>query len=60
MNIGYEDDDLKPYVEPCTDNSDHIRIGNNRVGAFLCQMLQNSLPIATSEVPYRLGGWMGT
>ena len=37
MNIGYEDDDLKPYVEPSADNSDHIRIGNSRVGAFLCQ-----------------------
>ena len=59
MNIGYEDDDLKPYVEPSADNSDHIRIGNNRVGAFLCQMLQISLPIATSKVPYELGGWSG-
>jgi len=27
MNIGYEDDDLKPYVEPSPDNNDPIRIG---------------------------------
>ncbi len=42
MNIGYEDDDLKPYIEPTADISDHIRIGNTRVGAFLCQTLQIS------------------
>ena len=28
MNIGYEDDDLKPFVEPTQDNSDPVRIGN--------------------------------
>ena len=28
MNISYEDDDLKPYVEPQPDNSDPSRIGN--------------------------------
>lgn len=42
MNIGYEDDDLKPYIEPSADNSDHIRIGNNRVGAFLCHFFTYS------------------
>ena len=28
MNIGYEDDDLRPFVEPTQDNSDPVRIGN--------------------------------
>ena len=48
MNIGYEDDDLKPYIEPSADNSDHIRIGNSQVGAFLSLMLQISFAFATS------------
>ncbi len=42
MNIGYEDDDLKPYSEPTADINDHIRIGNTRVGAFHCHLLQVS------------------
>lgn len=28
MNIGYEDDELKPYVEPPPDINDPVRIGN--------------------------------
>ena len=28
MNIGYEDDDLKPFIEPTQDNNDSVRIGN--------------------------------
>lgn len=27
MNVGYEDDELKPYVEPEPDFKDHKRIG---------------------------------
>jgi len=27
MNIGYEDDELKPYVEPLRDFADSFRIG---------------------------------
>lgn len=28
MNIGYEDDDLKPFVEPSQDYNDPVKIGN--------------------------------
>ena len=28
MNIGYEDDELRPYIEPTRDYNDPIRIGN--------------------------------
>ena len=28
MNIGYEDDELKPFVEPLPDINDPVRIGN--------------------------------
>ncbi len=28
MNIGYEDDELKPYIEPPPDFNDPVRIGN--------------------------------
>ena len=28
MNIGHEDDDLKPYIEPLRDSLDTNRIGN--------------------------------
>ena len=28
MNIGYEDDELKPFVEPPPDINDPVRIGN--------------------------------
>lgn len=28
MNINYEDDELKPYVEPPPDINDTVRIGN--------------------------------
>ena len=28
MNITYEDDELKPYVEPAPDINDPMRIGN--------------------------------
>lgn len=28
MNIGFEDDELKPYVEPSPDTLDPLRIGN--------------------------------
>ena len=28
MNIGYEDDDLKPFIEPLPDINDPMRIGN--------------------------------
>lgn len=28
MNIGFEDDELKPYVEPPPDINDPLRIGN--------------------------------
>ena len=31
MNIGYEDDDLKPYVEPPADVLDPMRIGKDNV-----------------------------
>jgi hypothetical protein len=31
MNIGYEDDELKPYVEPPPDINDPVRIGNVNV-----------------------------
>lgn len=27
MNIGYEDDELKPHIEPPVDYSDQTRIG---------------------------------
>ena len=27
MNIGYEDDELKPYIEPLPDLTDNARIG---------------------------------
>ena len=27
MNIGYEDDDLKPFIEPLPDINDPVRIG---------------------------------
>lgn len=30
MNIGYEDDELKPFIEPTPDNNDPVRIGNHR------------------------------
>lgn len=29
MNMGYEDDELKPYVEPEPDYKDHKRIGES-------------------------------
>jgi len=32
MNVGYEDDELKPYQEPSKDCTDPVRIG-------LCQRL---------------------
>ena len=28
MNIGYENDELKPYIEPVPDLNDTRRIGN--------------------------------
>lgn len=28
MNISYEDDELKPYIEPLPDINDPLRIGN--------------------------------
>lgn len=34
MNIGYEDDDLKPYIEPTQDNNDPVRIGNAHFRIF--------------------------
>lgn len=29
MNMGYEDDELKPYLEPEPDYKDHKRIGES-------------------------------
>lgn len=29
MNVGYEDDELKPYLEPEPDYRDHKRIGES-------------------------------
>lgn len=29
MNMGYEDDELKPYLEPEPDYRDHKRIGES-------------------------------
>lgn len=29
MNLGYEDDELKPYLEPEPDYRDHKRIGES-------------------------------
>ena len=29
MNIGYDEDDLKPYIEPAADFNDPLRIGNH-------------------------------
>ena len=34
MNIGYDDDDLKPYIEPTPDNNDPLRIGNSSWSCF--------------------------
>jgi hypothetical protein len=42
MNIGFEEDDLKPYVEPMPDLSDQTRIGNNSIINFLFQSLKLS------------------
>jgi len=35
MNIGYEDDELKPYQEPSKDCTDPVRIGLYRNYYFL-------------------------
>lgn len=32
MNTGYEDDELRPYVEPQQDFKDHKRIGEDVIG----------------------------
>lgn len=32
MNTGYEDDELRPYVEPQQDFKDHNRIGEDTIG----------------------------
>lgn len=29
MNVGFEDDELLPYVEPPADQLDPVRIGND-------------------------------
>ena len=29
MNIGYEEDELRPHIEPARDYNDPIRIGND-------------------------------
>ena len=31
MNIGYEDEELKPFIEPEADFNDPVRIGNSSV-----------------------------
>lgn len=51
MNMGYEDDELKPYLEPEPDYKDHKRIGESASMyintsylfsyAMLCQSLVN-------------------
>ena len=38
MNIGYEDDDLIPFIEPLPDFNDPIRIGNLWVSLMFCDM----------------------
>jgi hypothetical protein len=35
MNVGFEDDELLPYVEPPADMLDPMRIGNNLDSAEL-------------------------
>lgn len=37
MNIGYEDDELKPFIEPEADFNDPVRIGNRTVYADMCE-----------------------
>ncbi|XP_026743527.1 MAP/microtubule affinity-regulating kinase 3-like isoform X4 [Trichoplusia ni] len=36
MNTGYEDDELRPYVEPQQDFKDHKRIGEDVIEALVC------------------------
>ena len=35
MNLGYEDDEMRPYVEPPKDSNDPVRIGINH--AFIIE-----------------------
>lgn len=36
MNIGYEDDELTPYLEPTANYNDPLRIGNGSLHYFTC------------------------
>ena len=42
MNMGYEDDDLKPYVEPIQDWADAKRIEILQVHMYCCTLLVNN------------------
>lgn len=40
MNTGYEEDELRPYVEPQQDYKDHKRIGENEMDIHVCCILE--------------------
>jgi len=44
MNVGYEDDELKPYQEPSKDCTDPVRIG------LFHQLLLSFLPPSRSSL----------
>jgi len=41
MNIGYEDDELKPYQEPSKDCTDPVRVGSYSNHYFLTMEASN-------------------
>ena len=43
MNIGYEDDELRPYSEPSVDINDQGRISKSLCVRVWCVLLKNSL-----------------
>ena len=49
MNTGYEDDELKPYLEPEPDYKDHKRIGES-ASMYIIKLLLTVLVLDTSTV----------
>lgn len=49
MNIGYEEDELKPYLEPETDFGDSKRIGE-ALPARPCGLYATSLAVCPGKV----------
>ena len=56
MNIGFEDDDLKPFIEPTKEFNDPARIGKTTtcLNVFLCSFIttETSLPGCATGVVY--------